>query len=838
MNKTIGTTIIAAAAATGAAFTAMAIDEINVAAGQTLTTNGVSASSAIKKTGEGTLVLSGANNLKRLQVAAGTVNIHGGSTTISDSGATGTDAGNQVLESLPEAEGILIDGGATVTLTDGAHANVKGGTLVVTNATLDATGLAGDFMIAHRWVGTDGCMVVVGNGGTLKANNIRPASSGSTDALLKELVGIRLDKGGSLYLKKFYLDLDKQYYGRILFNGGVLHPRTANGSLFHEASATHSSTTWGADYVTPTVLKGGCHIQDDVGAIVYQAFHSGVGEGEKDGGVHFSGTADVTWHARGSTFNGGTWLGSAGHLLKINPTYGDSIFGAVPSAPENNIFATTNNTILYNQSGTFVINPNRNVLIADGVTFRATAAANARLVFGGEINGERRDGEDYPTTTVFEAYGGWAGTAVIGPGDGRTNSIGRLVATGVLEVTNGVTCVSSGIHGTASDKALVFVSGKLSVLNGATIYAPQTVTSYATVNAGGQVDICGGTVSMPNSDWCNAHGSAALTTIRDGGVLDVGNFRMGQMVSDGSTVVRLATNGLLRAKQIYLWTNNDNNLDVTFLFDGGAVQSANGADTLFTSPTNAKWEGVKFAVGPGGAVLDTSNGKNIWWRRPLVTAAEGVPDGGLIARRVGAAGAVILMVPSSYNGPTTVDGAALQQRGGDNLLPSGTKLVLTNGGSVGFCKYDGATQQAHTRTEATLGGIEGSGTLNYCGKVTVNGKVAPSVGGTITFYETCAFSNAVLEIDGNASGCGKLAFSGTSGPFEGNQDISGLTLSIKDPSALDSNAPRGTYKIVGNGKYTGAFSLAADFPSNGWQVKYLSTGVYLEPVKAFTMVIR
>ena len=451
--------LAAAAAFCGSAFA----DTHNVAAGATVPLAGVTETSATVKTGAGTLDLSGANSLKRLQVAEGFLHISGGSTTITDSTATGTDAGNQVFESLPAASGILIDGGATVSLKSGAYANVKGGTLTIANATLDATGLANDFMIAHRWVGDGGSMVVIGDGGVLKANNLRPASSGTLNKpAFKENTGIRLDQGGELHLKRFYLDQDAKCYGRIMFNGGVLYPLTAGASLFTVDSTTHSSTAWDAGYVAPTVLAGGCYIHDDVGTIVYQSLYSGVGTGEKDGGVHFSGTADVTWHAKGSTFNGGTYLGSASHLLKFNEADGDSVFGAVPESPEPNIFAIAQNTVLYCQSGTATIHPNRNVSIANGIKFRTSAAANARLVIGGEINGEHAANETWSTNTILEAYSGWAGTTVIGPGEGRTNDIGQLVVSGLLEVTNGVTVVASARAASGTANAVLHVYGNSS----------------------------------------------------------------------------------------------------------------------------------------------------------------------------------------------------------------------------------------------------------------------------------------------------------------------------------------------------------------------------------------
>lgn len=853
MNKTIGTTIIAAAAATGAAFTAMAIDEFNVAAGQTLTTNGVSASSAIKKTGDGTLVLSGANTLKRLQVAAGTVNIHGGSTAISDSGATGTETGKQVFEQI--AGDTVIDGGATLTLSAGQYAITESGTLIITNATLDATGLSGHFMNAFRTstgsdIAADGCKIVIDNGGVLKVGSLRPTGSPTQGKpALRDLVGVELKEGGKLYISQFWTDNNVSRYGRIWFDGGVVYPQSGSTRIFNDGN---SREPWTQGELVPTVMKGGAYFEDSLGNVVYPAFQSGVGAGETDGGVHIKMPAgnDSTffWMAKNSTYNGGTFIESHGNRrFGINAENGDQTFGAVPSAPETNIWVSGSRFLLYNQGGVFNIHPNRTIHVDEGVEFRAVANSGARLVIGGEIRADIPEGQEYAVNNSFEAVTNLTGTVVIGPGDGRTNDIGRIIVKGWLEVTNGVTLATSPTASSGTANAVLLVQGNNSswantkghlAVTGGTLLAPQVPPSgqtyFAYVIQYGQADICGGTVDMPKLEWLNAQNTPARTIIRDGGVLNVGTFRVAQSVTGNPTVVRLGTNGLLRTNHLFLDTSKTKP-EVTFLFDGGALQSGNGASDFISSYNNAIWDNVTFAIGPGGAVFDDSNDQHIFWRKPLVKYVASEPDGGLTARgrsvQQNVGRAVCLMVAADYNGPTTVDCTTLQQRGGDNLLPSGTKLVLKNGGIAAFCTYSGDyTTDSSEHTAATIGGIEGDGTLNYCTHVTVNGKIAPSIGGTINFHKTCSLSGT-LEIDGDSTSCGRVKFQQT-------QDISGLTLSIKDPSKLDSNAQRGTYKIVDNANYTGTFTLVPDFPSDKWQVKYASNGVYLEPVKAFTMVIR
>ena len=856
-NSTLFTVSAALAIATGAAITTLA-DTHTVPSG-TQSLSNITETSATIKDGAGTLELSGANSVKRIQIKAGTLHVSGGTTTVSDSAATGTGTGAQVFEQV--AGDTIIDGGATLTLSAGQYAITESGTLTIKNATLNANGLTSHFMNAFRMssgsdIATDGCKIVIDNGGVLRVAYLRPTGSPTQgNPALRDLVGVELKTGGKLYLTQFWTDNGVSRYGRIWFDGGILYPQSGSTRIFNDGN---SREPWKQGELVPTVMKGGAYIEDSLGNVVYPAFQSGVGAGETDGGVHVKllpgNDSKFFWMAKNSTYNGGTFIESDGdRYFGINAENGDQTFGAVPASPTTNIWLSGPKVLLYNQGGVFNIHPNRTVFVAEGTQFRAVANANARLVIGGEIRGGIPAGQNYPVNNCFEAVSNLTGTVVIGPGDGRTNDIGRLIVKGWLEVTNGVTLATSPTASSGTANAVLLVQGNNSsfantkghlAVTGGTLHAPQVPQSgqtyYVYVIHYGQADICGGTVDMPNAEWLNAHNSRALTTIRDGGFLNVGTFRITQGVTSGNpTVVRLGPNGLLRANQLALDLGQPQP-DVTFLFDGGAIQSGAGYSaandsgstkaSFIRNSTNAKWDGVKFAIGPGGAVFDNSNGKHIFWYRPLVKATAGAPDGGLTARGGGAA-AVCLMRTADYNGPTTVDGTTLQQRGGDNLLPSGTKLVLKNGGIVGFTTYaTGYASDPSKHTAATLGGVEGSGELRYCTQVTVNGKVAPSIGGTLDFHHTLTSLSGTLEIAGDATGCGKVK-------FRQLQDISHMTISMKNPTSFDTNAAQGFYKIVDNGNYSGRFTKSADWPSN-WDVKYKDDGVYLHPIKAFVLIVR
>ncbi len=889
-NFPLFTASSALAIATGAALTALAgtstvssLDNPNgtttVAAGDTLivtgnvTSTGDSTSTRFNKAGDGTLILKGASNtFKRIKHSAGTLVFNGGATTVS--GGTGAgqvgDGGNFFLD----GDEAIITGGANVKV--GAAGNsgtqypiLRSVSMVITNGTFDisvntAHALC-NFKNGSLPLKTAGQIVTIGEGGLFRAWQMRPFQPGTdaSAAAVKDKYGFNIVDGGVLELTgKHPLLIDGQQYGFMHFDGGILANVASAESVVpcylnygSAALATMLSTTasrW--TNARLSVGEGGAVISNAVSQKLYLPvpFRNAVSGVTADGGLHFSGKGTTYLYATGATYNGGTHLESSdGGILALNAEYGDTSLGTVPASPEANIWVKGSNHTLFNQEGDFAIHSNRTIFVKNGTTFYTGANADARLVFGGLVKGEAVGGLAYPTNTIFRVRDDWSGASVLSPGADRTNDIGRLVVLGALEITNGVTMIASATAGTTVNDALLYVTaggaagsgtkGRLLVKEGGVLSTPQTSTRYVTMANYGQADICGGTVDVPNVEWLNALNAPALTTVRDGGFLNVGTFRITQGVTSGNpTVVRLGTNGVMRVNQLALDLSKPQP-DVTFLFDGGAIQSTSGYSasdengsakaSFIRNSSNTKWDGVKFAIGPGGAVFDTSNNKNLFWYRPLVKATADAPDGGITARGMtNQAMAVCLMTTATYNGPTIVDGTTFQQRGGDNLIPSGTKLVLKNGGIASFCTYASGYQSDPSKhTAATLGGIEGDGEVRYCTHVTVNGTIAPSIGGTINFHKTLQSLSGTLEVTGDATGCGKVN-------FQQPQDISTLSLSVTDISAFNSRAGKSLYKIV-DGSYTGTFSSVSGLNTD-WGVRYKADGVYLMHNDAFMMIVR
>ena len=841
--RTRNIAIAAALAAAGSVFA----DTHNVADGATDTLSGVTETSRFTKTGGGTLVLSGVNSLDTVTVSAGTLNIHGGTTTISGSGqGSGNDAAYDGAAFVNKGgQAVVIDGGATVTMTGGSYMHTDSGVFVVSNATFNVqnteamNGFHGGSTGAYA-----SSRFIIGEGGVVNANKLRPTGGNSRETT-KENFSIDLNAGGNLYVNQFWVDGNSRW-GRINFNGGILHAtqeglRDKPGNqLFNEAN---SRTSWTASQTTPTVLACGAYIDWTQENTIYPAFKSGVAEGETDGGIHHRGNKVIYWRAADSTYNGGTWLESTGGgVLAVNADYDESVLGAVPATPATNIWATGSNHTLFNEWGTFTTHPNRMVFIKDQCAFKVGAQSSARLVIGGEIKGEITAGNTDPLGTYLEARANWAGTSVLDPGEGHTNDVGKLVVGGHLEIASGVTRLTSGQNLMTATLAPLYVLGGDSystgkgnlTISGGELYIPQS-SRYLDISKRAQVNVVGGKLNAPGSEFLLGLSSAGSTlSVSNGGEFAVATFRLGQTASYPN-VVNLGKDGTIRAKLLTCEFKNSQN--VTFNFDGGRFQSNASSDSyssLFNDRKTNKWDGVKFYVRKGGAVLDSSNGKHCWWSRPLLCGVEeGETDGGLTAVVMSSKSVVLCdSAVCTYNGPTRVmtTGSTGQfQCRVANALPATTTLQIGPGMTVGFA----SEWNDSTHIDQTVARVEGVGTVWHNSKLVVTDGISPvftNAYGTLTFNSLCSISGD-YEIVGDANGCGCVK-------FNKKQDISNLKLKIAAGATLDASKAKGTYyKIVDapNG-YAGTFAVG-NLPDQ-WGVKYTSTAAYITYKKGTVLIFR
>ena len=723
-------------------------DTYTVAEGETQTLDSVTNTTRFTKSGKGTLVVTGTNSLTSLTSSGGTLNFHGGETTISGAGSSGAYGDAAFVNNGQE---LIVDGGATVKITGGAYAHSNNGILLVTNGTFDATGLGNDLM--NGFTGTfPSSRIVINDGGVVKAGQLRVVGAEAGTAAKKEYFSIDLNAGGALYVKYFWED-DGSRYGRINFNGGVLHPTSA--TVFYQGD---SNKTWTESLVTPTVLEGGCHIELSANATVYPAFMSGVGEGETDGGLHVRGSSVLYWRAKNSTYNGGTWLEGSG-IFALNGDYGDSSLGALPATPATNIWIMSGHT-LFSEGGTMNIHSNRMIFVKSGKTFYT--GSQGRLVIGGEIKTEPSPGLDYTTNNLFQVRGDWAGTVVIGPGEGITNNLGRVYVGACLEVTNGVFRLGVGgqkmgghslveiLNVTGNGSSFSNTKGHLKLTAGE-LYSTQG--NYSEVSNYGHIEVVGGKLNVPNSNFLTGLTGPAKISVSNNGEFVVGTFRLGQGASNPNTI-NLGKGGVIRSKELTLEFNN--NQDVTFNFDGGRFQSNAGDDSygsLFYASSNAKWDGVNFYVREGGAGLDSSFGKHVWWAHPLVSGAE--RDGGLTCL-LGNNKDVVLCgkAQCSYNGPTRTvfttgaNTGTLQCRVA-NALPATTTLQIGFHTQVGF----NGSWSSGNDLDQTVARVEGVGQVAYCSKLVVtNGISAVFDGeyGTLTFGNSCSLAGT-YDIVGNTN---------------------------------------------------------------------------------------
>ncbi len=858
--SSLATMACAAFAAHAADTTVASLDNPNgtttVAAGDTLTVTGNvtqttdSDAGRFNKAGDGTLILKGANNtFKRLTHSAGKLVFDGGATTVTGGSGSGAGASMNVL--LNGDETVVTGGGSfTVGTASGTqYAGFRSNRMIVTNGTVDATAVNAEllcnFINGALPSRNSSGIVTIGEGGKFRARVMRHFQN--VPASLQNQFGFNVVDGGILEITGQHgLRLDpgigaNSRYGFLHFDGGTLVNSYASGDSYLPwvCSGSDAVGTWANCPIT--IGEDGMTVSNAVAKTLRLKVPFKTGAAN-DGGLHLTGTYMMYLDADEATYNGGVFLDSNSGLL-VAPAY-DGTLGAVPAEPTDAVFVRGSKTVLYGDTD-LELATNRNVLVSAGRNFSIIAKTGKTLTIHGEINGEHADGV-LPTTRLRTTYQWtnelsqtWAvwkgGLVVLDPGEGRTNNVGRITVEGNTEIKSGVTVVNGTslndtaplyVHGSGAVDATI---GTLTVSGGELVVSPDSAAKYIQVgNQNGDyglLDVCGGTVKTSGGEFLNALG-AGLTVIRDGGVIDcgAGNFRMAQYMTDNPTVVRLATNGLLRCKQVSIDTGK--NTVATFLFDGGYLHPTVNNNSFCANGLHAAWNTITFAVGPGGAGFETEAGNNVWIYRPLVSGvAAGETDGGLMAR--GPAGSsVCLMTNMTYNGATTVDGCTLQQRVGDNLLPSGTPVVLKNKGELHTINYQ--TDRSHSA--ATLGGVAGDGVLRGCTCVTVTGTLAPSIGGTIEFaHAPLSIAGTTLEIAGDATGCGKVK-------FDAAQDISTLSLSVSDITTFDTHADKNLYKIV-EGNYSGKLANTSGL-GNDWAVSYRSTGVYLSHIDAFTIVVR
>ena len=733
-----------------------------------------------------------------VKIASGDWSLGGGHTlTLRISGS-----GNATISQTSSAS-LTLKNGVTVLLSSPVENNIN--LLNIESATL-ATSSGVRFH--NGWnAGSElagGATINVRNGGTLSVYEFVP--SPSTSAANAGIYRINVVTGGVFQLDHVLqqYSIDTSRYSTLYFDGGTLEGFPGgNGKQF--------------DRPAKTLIKlgpGGMHISG--GRPIYLRTTIASDNGS-DGGIIVE-TTQLVRFLYGSaglpenTFSGPVRLRSLGGLVIVN---GDRNFGAVPSAPTDDIILdTTYGRILAEGCDTY-LDPNRNILINSN-TVAVLAANGCSLAIGGTISGNapgsRRNGT---LNTDWDA--GWPGSLSLLPPAGRTNSIGRLIVKthdltiggeGVTEITDTL----DGIGGSGD-------SGVFSVMNGATLNVTnglvRVMTNNYSIVDGARLNVSGGVLDLSRQQvFVTGHDGAATTTVSRAGTLIVNKFcpALRQMTPE-CAVTRLQTGGTLVFNEFFMNVVDGKMIGRAQIeFDGG-VLAPQTATRWFLGDSPEWYTNVLCVVKEGGAVV--SNNVEIWTHHPFISGAS--QDGGL--HKWGTATLASITTDNTFNGPIEVHQGQLVWGNTSNYFA--TARLIT---------HDGAAADINTFIQ-TLARVEGDGVVKRCNGLTVTGAIAPGFGagrpGTLKFWHSCTFDDCTLEID-----------AGDRLLVNEYQNISGLTLHLNDEAALDCERVYTILGTVSGDDFVGEFK-GDNIQNRGWRIHYdhARHEVYLKYHRGMTLMI-
>ncbi len=617
----------------GGAGTLMLNGPFTVAAGHAVTVTGAVAQTSgvlterFNKMGGGTLALTGGGSLGRIGVAAGKLELRGGTFDVTyPAGAEGSNGNQSPLIMYAENAELLVTDGATLRLFGNPRTVKATGILRIENGTVSAEGQV-PFWNSSYTDSRSG-QVIVGKGGRMKAYTWLNAGFSIADK-----VTTLVTTGGVMEVEQGLASNSGSFSSTMLFDGGTLISRNFNFS----------------SYKTKTLVKvgpGGIYLEvpsnlQSVGGFLHS-------NGESDGGVHVN-AHPVVYFSGTNDHKGGTWLDGANNVYLCLD--GDGPLGAVPSTPTNNIFFVKSTDILVGNAANVRTHANRTVSIAPNAVAQFGVTAGSPFTIGGVLSG--------PENSKVRTVHNWAGGPVVfDPGEGRVSSFGQLrvnhstiLASGRMEMTQVRNGAETGASVPEEQKggSLWVASGHTFSITGGVFMANKsskyvTLQGNLTVTDGGVADL------DVNSEVLNAFGVPGTTTVARAGTLICRNFRVAQSIGNpDSARLHLVTGGVFIANGLYIdeGTRPHARLD----FNGGMVVSrANNGSFIGSS---AMWKTNIFAyVQAGGLVV--SNDHNIGFGIPLRSAAE--QDGGLAKYGTGT---LTVSNTNTYNGATRLGGGTL-----------------------------------------------------------------------------------------------------------------------------------------------------------------------------------
>ena len=783
------------------------------------------------KTGDGSLTFKNTTaSVLRYRHHSGTVTLDNSTLTVTKTGLAGTSDSASAF--VMNGGDIILTNNATCKIASGGRVFTTTGDIrIYDGATLDLTGCSEylNGLLDVNLGARDHCRLIVEDGGKIKAKRIR-VSKNTSDAQRDDFA-VRINEGGIIELVDFYME--SYCKSSMYFNGGTIY-----------STGEFNAGVWGNSVAY--VEAGGLHlVQTDANATIRPQLLSRVAAGETDGGVHLSGGGVVLYIMGENAYNGGTYIDSDNNLtVSLSSEVGDSALGKVPEEPATNIWILGKSQRLFCPGNNAVVHSNRTMFVKNGALLGV--GTQSSLTFCGEIKGEAVDGLDFPTNTTFKVLNNWNGTVAIGPGEGRTNDLGRLSIDGRLVVTSGVTRIANAhtinTNSGIGDYATAYVSGNGSayndykghlVVSGGELYAPQVNRRFH-VDRYGHVEVKdGGKINIPNLEYLNGINSPATLTLTNGGELVCREFRLSQSSGAGG-VVNLNKGGKLTVA-VFRMDAADR---ATLNMNGGAIsrRTQNFGESVFMGGHKdnnmALYANVTCNVLEGGAVFDPEKGYNIFWNLPFKSGvAEGAKDGGLFVRDSGAV-FVLTVTGSDYNGPTRLGAGARVQCRAANALPTGTTLQMGAGSNIGFNTWT----DTRPDLEQIVARAEGCGRIYNNSLFHVTEAIAPvfdGAYGTLTFEKVCDL-NGDYEISGDANGCSCVKFE------RAGQDISHLKLKVASFASIDKSKK---YKILdapngyGNGS-GGSNRFDTSALPGTYAVKYTDTAAYLYFVRGTSFTIR
>jgi len=622
--------------------------------------NPITTTGNFKKTGLGTLVVTGAetseNTLARLNVFDGTLRLSGGSTVLT---ANDQEARGGAISFHANGGRLIVDNGAKVSAGPGYVAN-SGTEMIVTNAVVDfwnTTEYLHAIKDLYDTSTSRNSSLTIRDGGAFMASTYRLGKvTNDTRAEFGEQYGLTtIEKGGELRVYQFNMDgtnSRSDYGGGLDFNGGtlVLSNHVASSREIYPMSKAYSGN-WTNVLVR---LRAGGGTICLTGLNQYNYFrHPIVAKAdEPDGGLTIDGSGFFYMDAV-NEYTGGTHLRGTTFI----PQSGDRAFGAVPETPTPNVFIDRDAPILH-FGANMTLHKNRSVKLATNVTAVMGVAPGKVARIAGTIRAPGEDGH----LGGLSVSKSWSGCLAIGPADGETNKVGFLTVAGHLRHVAGTTLVTSntasvmiGGSGSYGDWQGVFdiAGGLVKVVRG----------TYVQVSAGGQLIVTNGTFDCSaQHELLNGHGNAGRVIVGGSGTLFCNRLRISQetAVVDGAprSYVHLKTGGTLKLHDFWLETGSAKPLYTgSLLLDGGTIEPTQSIGTFLGDHGDAnkqnRWGCVFVRSCAGGAVFDT-NGKDITVQNPILSGAAN--DGGLVKK---GPGTLTLASTNTYNGVTRVDGGQL-----------------------------------------------------------------------------------------------------------------------------------------------------------------------------------